>query len=449
MVPSIAATPVFTKRHWLAFGITFVVVFAVYCSTLSTNIDLESSGMYATAAMHGGVGCPPGYPQWTLVTWLFVHVIPVGNIAWRISLSNAMEGALASGLVALMGCKAAAVVIEQSTPNVPESDTRLIAQVSGCVGAMAFAFSTDFWGMAVTVDVQAFNILLFTVVLVLAMRWIFEPTQKLYLYAAFFFYGITITSGQSLISTSVGLQYLVAIGDRKLGRDLLLVNSTILLTGLLLKWFDWFPMLQSTVLGIYLIVTAITVLAAFLLIVLTRAAFTEWKSVLVACSLFVIATLTYLIVPILSMTNPPVNWAYSRTVEGFFHLLTRGQFEHLNPTWDFLRLLQQLKMYAGVVFSDFGWHYLPFAVGSLFVLKRTRATIRNWVIALCVIFVTTTVLMVDVMNPSIDRQTLGLLKTYFNSGYLILAMLTTIGMAAFIATLVKLEKKTDPQRVSN
>jgi hypothetical protein len=32
------------------------------------------------------------------------------------------------------------------------------------------------------------------------------------------------------------------------------------------------------------------------------------------------------------MTNPPSNWGYAREVGGFFHLVTRGQFEHLYPT---------------------------------------------------------------------------------------------------------------------
>lgn len=430
MQASINATRVFRRCDWWAFAITFGVVFTVYCFTLSSDIDLESSGIFATAAMHEGVGCPPGYPQWTLITWLFVHVLPFGNIAWRISLSSALEAALASGLIALMGSKAGALITEQLRPNISTRDTKRSAVVSGCVGAMALAFSTDFWGRAITVDVEPFNVLLFCSVLALSMRWMLQPTERRYLYAAFFIYGLTIVSGQSFISTAVGMQFLVAFGERALGRDLLLSNGALLLMGFALKWFGWFPMLQSGVLTLYIVVTVITLVVAAILVIATRNAFSEWRSVIVACGLMTVATLSYFIVPVLSMTNPPVNWAYPRTVEGFFHLLMRGQFERLNPTASPLRLLEQLKMFAEVAFDDFGWYYLAFVGASLNILKRVRGHARAWMLSNLIVLFSTTVLMIDVLNVSADRQSLGLLKTYFTQSYVILSVLTAIGLAS-------------------
>ena len=40
----------------------------------------------------------------------------------------------------------------------------------------------------------------------------------------------------------------------------------------------------------------------------------------------------YLYEPISGMTDPPMQWGYPRTVEGFFHALSRGQYEKANPT---------------------------------------------------------------------------------------------------------------------
>ena len=40
----------------------------------------------------------------------------------------------------------------------------------------------------------------------------------------------------------------------------------------------------------------------------------------------------YLYMPISGMTNPPMQWGYPRTAEGFWHALTRGQYEQPNPT---------------------------------------------------------------------------------------------------------------------
>jgi hypothetical protein len=36
--------------------------------------------------------------------------------------------------------------------------------------------------------------------------------------------------------------------------------------------------------------------------------------------------------PLAGMTNPPMEWGYPRTVEGFIHAFTRGQYEKANPS---------------------------------------------------------------------------------------------------------------------
>ena len=50
----------------------------------------------------------------------------------------------------------------------------------------------------------------------------------------------------------------------------------------------------------------------------------------------------YFYMPLASMTNPPMNWGYPRTKEGFWHALTRGQYDKTNPTSDIVRLFEQI-----------------------------------------------------------------------------------------------------------
>jgi hypothetical protein len=50
----------------------------------------------------------------------------------------------------------------------------------------------------------------------------------------------------------------------------------------------------------------------------------------------------YLYVPLASLANPPINWGYPRTAEGFAHTLTRGQYESVRPTDSFSRYAEQL-----------------------------------------------------------------------------------------------------------
>ena len=47
---------------------------------------------------------------------------------------------------------------------------------------------------------------------------------------------------------------------------------------------------------------------------------------------WIIAALLYFYMPIASMTNPPMNWAYPRTTQGFKHAITRGQYDRITPS---------------------------------------------------------------------------------------------------------------------
>src|SRR5688572_1861291 len=93
--------PLFRRIDWTTAGVTALLVFLAYWWTLAPDMTLEDSGELAVASMYAGVPHPPGYPVWTLYTWLFTQ-LPISNIAYRVGLSSAFAGALACGLVALM-----------------------------------------------------------------------------------------------------------------------------------------------------------------------------------------------------------------------------------------------------------------------------------------------------------------------------------------------------------
>src|SRR5258708_37350316 len=63
--------PLFRKIDWVTFGVTTVLVFIGYFLTLSPDLTLQDSGELATGSFYAGVPHPPGYPLWTVFTWLF------------------------------------------------------------------------------------------------------------------------------------------------------------------------------------------------------------------------------------------------------------------------------------------------------------------------------------------------------------------------------------------
>ncbi len=64
----------------------------------------------------------------------------------------------------------------------------------------------------------------------------------------------------------------------------------------------------------------------------TRHLSKEWFIVLVCGAAWILGAAFYFYEPIACMTDPPMQWAYPRTVDGFVHAITRGQYSPINPT---------------------------------------------------------------------------------------------------------------------
>src|SRR6478735_3684174 len=98
----IRVAPLFRRIDWFTFFITFGGVLSGYLLTLAPELTLEDSGELATGSFYAGVPHPPGYPVWTIYTWLWTVLLPIKNVAWRVSVGEAVGGALAAGLLGLL-----------------------------------------------------------------------------------------------------------------------------------------------------------------------------------------------------------------------------------------------------------------------------------------------------------------------------------------------------------
>jgi hypothetical protein len=137
---------------------------------------------------------------------------------------------------------------------------------------------------------------------------------------------------------------------------------------------------------------------------------------------------TYLLLPVLSMTNPPVNWGYSRTVEGFWHLVFQGQYEQPNPAFDPAHLKVQWEIYGKVAAKEFGIWYVIAAFIPLFFLHKMSPLARRWIIAMLGLWLVFSTLTLIGLNPSPDRQSVQIHRPYFAPTHLLLASLSGCGL---------------------
>ncbi len=132
------------RRHFAAavFTAAFVPSLAAYLATLAPTVPAGDSGELITAAATRGVAHPPGYPLYVATGWLWIHLLPFGEVAWRLNLLSAAAGAAAAGVLAA-------------------ATTRLTGSfAAGLVAGFTFALAAPAWKYAVVAEVFTPNALL-------------------------------------------------------------------------------------------------------------------------------------------------------------------------------------------------------------------------------------------------------------------------------------------------
>jgi tetratricopeptide (TPR) repeat protein len=172
----------------------------------------------------------------------------------------------------------------------------------------------------------------------------------------------------------------------------------------------------------------------------TRELGREWKAVLLMGLLWLVGAAFYLYEPVSGMTDPPMQWGYPRTVDGFFHALSRGQYEKSYPTdiiHDPGRFMTQLGLLISGLADSFGWVYLFIALLPFLFLWRMKNRERAWIIGLAAIYLCIGVLLTIIMNTSPDRQSALLCEVFFTASHAVVAILIGYGLAllaAYMAT---------------
>ena len=433
-------SPLFRKRDWLAFILTFLAVWIVYFATLAPEVTLEDSGELVTGSMYAGIPHPPGYPVWTIYSWLWTALVPVGNMAWRVALAEATAGALACALISLLVSRGSSFLIGSldSLRNLAGKWEIAIGVVSGFAAGLLMGLDGFMWRESVAANrIAVSSVPWLMLVLVCLMRWLYAPQQNRFLYWALLLFGICFTTHQSLIVAALGIEVLIAAGKPALGRDIFLGNGIVYVLYNLHTLATGNHLIHNigAKTGLLLIFNLIgigSLIACGWLAMRTKGLLTEWRPVLIMGLLWLLGVGFYFYMPISCMTNPPMQWCYPRTVDGFFHALSRGQYEQPNPVnivHDPGRFAGQLGMLVSGVAESFTWIGLFIAVIPFLFLRKFQQRERAWLIGLTATWLCLGVLLMILLNPTPERASADLVKVFFNASHTIIACLIGYGLA--------------------
>jgi hypothetical protein len=429
----------FDSTDWRSFAIAAALAFAGYGFTLSPDVTLEWSGMLSAGAYYGGGNAPPGYPVWTLYASLFAHLIPISNVAWRIAVGSAVASAAACGVAALMVSYGGRCVLGGTATfsQLSQRQQSWLREVAGCAAGLVLGFSGSVWDQAVIVETKGLGLLLFAAMLGLLMRWFFEPSRKRYVCGAFLVFGLLLTNNQELVVVLPGLVGAAMLADMRTGRDLSLLVLPLGALGTCLNQYGAWTQFPARINWPLLAEFLAVALIGLVFVAITRRILTEWKCAL-GCGLGLLFGLAfYFYLPVASMTTPPVNWAYPRTVEGFVHLISRGQYERVRPTDNVSAFLGQVGAATGITGKQFGWLYLVMAALPFACLRRFNPVGRRWLFVLLAVFLCTHLMVLVVLNPPLDRGSLELLALYFAPSYVILAVCFGLGLILIGARMIR------------
>ncbi len=435
--------PLFRRVDWLALALTFGVVFISYLITLSPELTLEDSGELCTGSFYAGIPHPPGYPVWAIYSWLWTVLLPMGNVAWRVAVGEAFAGAVACGLLALMVSRGSSMLMEgiEELKGMTGKWEQAICLVSGVVAGLLVGYDSIMWSESVAVNrICVYSVPYFLTMLILTLRWIYAPHQYRYLYWALFMYGLSITTHQSLMVASIGLEVLITVRSPKTGRDIFLGNFVIYLIMSMQYWvtgsFIFANIAKGGMFVLFNLVGWGSLVIAVWLAIRTRGILTEWLPVTIMGALCILGVCFYFYEPLSGMTDPPMQWGYPRTVEGFFHALSRGQYEQPSPTNFFVepgRYFMQLGMLVKQAAEEFTWVNIFIALVPFFFLLRMKKRERCWLIGLSAIYLCVGVLLMDLMNPTPDKASADLIKVFFTSSHTVIAAFIGYGLALVLA----------------
>ena len=188
----------------------------------------------------------------------------------------------------------------------------------------------------------------------------------------------------------------------------------------------------------------------FILLALAWLTLPNGRSLAIAAFCAQLGVSFYAYMPIVSdLRNPPMNWGYPRTWEGFKHAIMRGQYEAIGvPSFPsvgafFAFFFKQMGHYFGDVMVQFTdllvfFAFVPFVAAKWVVAKVQRKVFWQWMGAAAACFLMMSGLLILLANVKGDVQDGFIQKVKFISSHAMIAL--WIGYGLVFAALLVLRK---------
>jgi hypothetical protein len=179
----------------------------LYLKTLAPTLLMADGAEFQFASYLLGIAHPTGYPLYLILGWLWSHLLPLGDVAYRINLLSAVFAAGAIGLMYPLSLQVLRLTFKNLSP--------LVLRATAVIATLTLTVSRTFWSQAVRAEVYALNSLFVVATLYLLLRWAGQESRdSRTLYLSAFVYGLSLTHHRTMILLLPAFVLFMWLADR-------------------------------------------------------------------------------------------------------------------------------------------------------------------------------------------------------------------------------------------
>lgn len=360
-----------------------LLLFGLFLGALHPSITPGDSGEISAAAYSLGIAHPPGYPLYVIIAKLFTLALPIGNIAYRVSMVSAVFGALSCLMVYLITKN---MVVVSLAPAREEQQRGVSLSLPALFASLSLAFSYELWYRSTAAEVYTLNTFLMLLIIYILLVWrekvgglwpILNGREMLntchydsrFLYLAFFLFGLGIGNHHTIV--------------------LVLPGATV---------FVLWSSLSSG--GFGHLTSQVSRLALFFLLGLS----------------------VYLYLPVRSAQNPFMDWGDPQTLQNFSDVFTRKTYlpGEMGRTWGIF--VKQIKSFNPInEFTPLGFIFILFGGWGAWRLDK-----RAGMMLLTAALLTSYGLIILAGSSKADTN---LFRKFYLPSYAIISIFMGVGVA--------------------